>query len=265
MTDGADPPLLYKFLSLSPGQSPSWQDRVDQLLDGRCYLPGAADFNDPFDCWPYAELPESRGEFEHRQHPFVAALAEVTRRDIPAWSAKDTIERVLSGKSMTEIHDQIQRGLRMNADATGVFCLATCIDSTLMWSHYGWSHRGIALLFDFRRQRHGGLNPLWKVSYQDARPVIEDILAVGLGDAVPRLLATKSTIWAYEQEWRVMRPDGARSEIRFNPEVITGVVLGANCSSQDEQWVRDRLRSRGLSLERMTPDQKSFALARRPA
>lgn len=119
--------------------------------------------------------------------------------------------------------------------------------------------------FDFRRQRFGGLNPLWKVNYQDSRPVIGDILALGLNGLVPKLLATKSTIWAYEQEWRVMRPDAARSVIRFNPEVITGVVLGANCSGDDEQWVRERVTPLGLSLERMAPDQKTFALVSGPA
>jgi hypothetical protein len=259
------PPLLYKFLSLAPGQSPSWQDRVNQLLDGRCFYPGAAAFNDPFDCWPYAKLPDSKAEFESRQQPLVAALAEVTRRDIPADFATEWIRRKLAGKSMSELHDQVQNGLRMNANATGVFCLAACIDSTLMWSHYGWSHRGIALRFDFGRQRYGGLNPLWRVDYQSARPVIRDLLAAGFGDAVPRMLATKSDIWSYEQEWRSMKPDGAGQVVRFNPEVITGVVLGANCSPEDEVWIRGQIGSKGLQLERMSPDPRTFGLNRRPA
>lgn len=259
------PPLLYKFLSLAPGQSPSWQDRVNQLLDGRCFHPGAAAFNDPFDCWPYAELPDNKAEFESRQGPLVAALAEVTRREIPADFTIEWIKRKLAGKSVTELHDQVQKGLRMNADATGVFCLAACINSTLMWSHYGWSHQGIALRFDFGRQRYGGLNPLWKVDYQSERPVIGDLLAVGLGDAVPRMLATKSNIWSYEQEWRSMKPDGAGKVVRFNPEVITGVVLGANCSPEDEAWIRGRTVPKGLHLERMSAHPKTFALKLGPA
>ena len=258
------PPLLYKFLSLAPGQSPSWQDRVNQLLDGCCFYPGAAAFNDPFDCWPYAELPNNKAEFESRQEPLVAALAEATRREIPLDFATDWIRRKLASKSMSEFHDQVQNGLRKNADATGVFCLAECVDSTLMWSHYGWSHRGVALRFDFRRQRFGGLNPLWKVAYKSERPIIGDLLAAGLGDAIPRMLATKSDIWSYEQEWRSMKPDGAGTVVRFNPEVVTGIVLGANCSPEGEVWIRGRIRRLGLQLERMKPNPRTFALNRVP-
>jgi len=256
------PPLLYKFLSLADGQSPSWQERLTQLLDGRCFHPGAAAFNDPFDCWPYAEIPGSKAQFEEEQAPFVAALTEAIRRDLPADFIQGRIREKLAAEPIAEINDNIQQGLRLNADATGVFCLAACIESTLMWSHYASNHSGIALRFDFRRQPYGGLNPLWKVEYQDDRPVLAELLSVNTGTALPRALATKSTVWAYEQEWRSMKADGAGTVVRFNPEVLTGVVFGAGCRPDDEAWIRDVVRGRGFDLERMRPNRRTFDLDR---
>lgn len=259
------PPLLYKFLGVGSGLSPPWTERLDALLEGMCFHPGAAAFNDPFDCWPYGALPGSKAGFEAAQAPFIATLAENERRDIPADYAIQWMTKKFAGKSIEDIHDGVQRGLRMAADATGVFCLAACIESTLMWSHYGSSHAGLALRFDFRRQRRGGLNPLWKVRYEEERPVLDTLQMGKLGDVVPRALATKSDAWAYEQEWRSMKPEGAGQVFKFDPEVITGVIFGANCRPEDEAWVRDRVRPLGLSLERMRPDPRSFALVRGPA
>ena len=85
------------------------------------------------------------------------------------------------------------------------------------------------------------------------------------GEAVPRALATKSSVWAYEEEWRSLQPDRAGQVVKFNPEVITGVVLGAKCRTEDEAWIRDRIRPLGLPVERMRPDRSSFKLLREAA
>lgn len=259
-----EPPLLYKFLGVGP-MSPPWKDRVEQLLTGHCYHPSASAFNDPFDCWPFAELPATKAEFEQHQDRLIASMAEAIRRDLPAAFVRDRIRENLAGKSIEDLDAGFQKGLRMNADATGVFCLAACIESMLMWSHYASSHAGVALRFDFRRQRRGGLGPLWKVRYQEDRPTLAGMMERHPGEAVPRALATKSSAWAYEEEWRSLQPDQAGQVLRFNPEVITGVVLGANCRTEDEAWIRYRIRPLGLPVERMRPDRSSFRLLREPA
>lgn len=162
------------------------------MLEGKCFHPGAAPFNDPFDCWPYGALPDSKSGFEAEQAPFIATLAENERRDIPANDAVQWMTKKFASKSIEDIHDGVQRALRMAADATGVFCLAACIESTLMWSHYASSHAGIALRFDFGRQRRGGLNPIRKVCYEKERPVLHTLQMGRLGDLVPRASSTTS-------------------------------------------------------------------------
>lgn len=172
--------------------SPPWTERLDALPEVKCFYPGAVAFNAPFDCWPYGALPDSRSGFEAAQAPFIATLAENERRDIPANYAIQWMTKKFASKSIKDIHDGVQRALRMAADATDVFCLAACIESTLMWSHYASSHAGIALRFDFSRQRRGGVNPIWKVRYEKERPVLPTLQVGRLGDLVPRASSTTS-------------------------------------------------------------------------
>lgn len=266
MTPTALPPPLYKFLSLAGAQDPDWRARLSMLLEGRCFHPGATTFNDPFDSLPYAPMPADKSAFENGQADFVRGLAEAVRKEIPLAFAEGHIREKLARRSLTELHDGIQQGFRKNAEAMGAFCLAECIDSILMWSHYASSHSGVALRFDFRRQRHGGLMPLWKVEYQEARPHVANLLSMDFGQGgLPRLLSTKASIWRYEQEWRSMQPDKAGEVVRFNPEVITGLIFGANCRPADEGWIRERCRGLGLSFERMKPHLSTYELVRHAA
>ena len=261
---------LYKYLSLAENQTPSWQSRLTQLFAGECFLPSAADFNDPFDCIPYADTPSSREDIAAGQERLVSQMAEAIRRHLPAQFVEGKIREHLRAKSPEEINDGFQMGIRKNAESMGVFCLAECIDSVLMWSHYASNHSGIALRFDFRRQVHGGLAPLWKVQYQADRPVLSHFFGANPSDPdsdrkLPDALATKALFWAYEQEWRSMKPDRARQTVRFNPEVITGLVLGASCRADNEEWIRSFVKGRGLDLERVQPNRKTFELSLVPA
>ena len=89
---GPDKPL-YKYLSLGPGQTPTWQDRVAQLLAGHCFLSSAADFNDPFDCLPYIHSPDTPREMASWNEGMISGLAEVVRGDLPVAFVQEQIRQ----------------------------------------------------------------------------------------------------------------------------------------------------------------------------
>lgn len=80
-----------------------------------------------------------------------------------------------------------------------------------MWSHYADSHKGICLEFDINR---GGFfyNNLLPVQYRKRYPKFE------LSDYQDeenmmftmhqQAICTKSVLWKYEKEWRVIADDG---------------------------------------------------------
>ena len=89
----------------------------------------------------------------------------------------------------------------------GILSLTETPDNLLMWSHYGDSHKGVVLGFDelhpfFQGEEIvAGLSRLSKVEYNQKRPVLSPSTRNN-----PKVFLRKSAEWAYEREWRLIRP-----------------------------------------------------------
>lgn len=89
----------------------------------------------------------------------------------------------------------------------GVLCLSEVRDSILMWGHYTENHRGFVVGFDpdhpffsKRSSEDDDFGFLRWVNYQPQRPqvMLSDTTSIAW-------FQTKSTDWAYEKEWRIVR------------------------------------------------------------
>jgi Protein of unknown function (DUF2971) len=148
------------------------------------------------------------------------------------------------------IRQAIHRAFNENV---GILSLSEISDNDLMWAHYADRHTGLVLcfneqhtFFNQRRTENDEFYFIRKVRYSDDPPVS---LATIDGDV---LLITKGTKWSYEREWRMLVPlkDSTRSLriagdtvhlFAFPPDVIRGVILGANATLDTEVTVRDLL------------------------
>jgi hypothetical protein len=171
---------------------------------------------------------------------------------------------LLKWNKLHRLKDLAERSFSGSGARMGIFCLAECIESVLMWSHYANNHTGIALRFDFRKHQRGGLMPLFKVRYQAERPRLLRFFELEQDEdddaALVDALRTKAEFWRYEQEWRLLEPDGAGTTKDFAPEVISGIVLGAKCTTDDETYIREAVRPRNLPIMRVRPDPITFDL-----
>lgn len=72
---------------------------------------------------------------------------------------------------------------------------------------------------------------------------------------------TKASAWAHERESRALHEPGPR----VHPEnMLSGVILGARISKDDERWVRAMLEEGGLGgidILRIRPGDTSFELS----
>lgn len=106
-------------------------------------------------------------------------------------------------------------------------CLTEDKDNMLMWSHYADGHQGICVEYDLKRLNedpYGIIDHLFPVIYRDNRVIHRDIDSLlnsyndlikaicghyvhdgdeELDDLLP-LFLTKSTVWQYENEWRII-------------------------------------------------------------
>lgn len=94
-------------------------------------------------------------------------------------------------------------------DTMRVVCFSasttTALNEILMWAHYADKHRGVRIGFDIpeRTERF----TLQQVDYNDSRVAVDmgdSEWSQGVQGAIKHSLRTKSTAWAYENEYRLM-------------------------------------------------------------
>ena len=141
----------------------------------------------------------------------------------------------------------------------GVLCLAAQPDEPLMWAHYCKGHRGYAIGFDTAHSWFNFWDPpmppidgLQEVVYARDRPIIrvgahDDFKKGELEEQSLAMVCTKFTSWAYEEEWRLIRPldradritesaDGSVIHLfRFPRDAVVEVIVGARMTDADRE------------------------------
>jgi hypothetical protein len=204
--------ILYKYLP--PGLLKVLQDKKVRFTQ-----PG--DFNDPFEFRPQIQAAASDEEvrvyveknFERLVEQELAKYGALVQ-SIPRQVLKELlltqkarlpeVFRMLQPEVLQKLSPTIDSLLNQNV---GVLCLSEVRDSLLMWGHYADNHKGFVIGFDSshpfflkRRSEHDEFGFLRKVDYQVQRPhvVLSDTSS-------PVWFQTKSSQWAYEKEWRMVR------------------------------------------------------------
>ncbi|ERJ17907.1 hypothetical protein SSPSH_003269 [Salinisphaera shabanensis E1L3A] len=228
------PRFLYRFLGANK------PNRLRQIIvDNALYLSSADYFNDPFDC-RYVLTSAASVREQLRLHE------AIVKRQMPGLRGlkrKELVRRSFrnSGYDQSDItrtaHDETIR-------TAGICCLSTDAKSILLWSHYGESHRGVA--FQFKVSAPTALflltNPVSYRGPQDDLPSIDasyDPHTDHGKHLIEVLFLNKFKDWCYEQEYRLILTDRAKTAIRFHPDHLTGVILGCNASDDTRSYVRE--------------------------
>lgn len=227
-------PYLYKYRSLDSSDAVKWLQ--DVFENRRVFLNDATKFNDPFECRPCLTIdgsPLARAEF----------LKELTKDRFPN-ATKGQVKKLMRGKTaLLADKSRLEKAYSQFVATVGIYCLSEKKDNLLMWAHYSDSHRGLCL--EFRASEEGSL--FWeafKVIYQDDYPVV-NMMRIGEPEVFRKAVLTKSTLWAYEQEWRILKieDEGGPGNYHFPSEALTGVIFGALMKSEDKEMVKDWLKT----------------------
>lgn len=246
------PPRLYKYRSFGN------RDHVIDLLGrGRIFAPSPAQFNDPFDCMPRVDTRGDKNQRARLRNEVVTSSGlPPTRHE--RRKADAMIKSKMRHKS--SLDDSLTSIVRGNIfKGCGVISLAEDPDNVLMWSHYGHSHTGFCVEFDTSRFPFLHAE---QVTYTADRPVLYPLVE---SDQVTmdKALFCKAYYWAYEKEWRVVMQKAGAHDI---PSIaMTGVILGARTSAENEAMVRELVGDRAVFLKRAVFDDYKFRLDIEPA
>lgn len=155
-----------------------------------------------------------------------------------------------------------------------IACFSECIQSVLMWSHYADSHKGFALEYDFRPTlktpiRNVGLFP---VIYEDERYDVsayigwEYLRMMNMPALNPDMLSYikialhKSSMWAYEKEWRLIDPTPGNIYSR-EPSVYhyepSAIYYGKHMPREEKSFLHGIAQEKGIQDYEMYIDYSS--------
>lgn len=173
------------------------EEYLASTLGGQVHFSNPDDFNDPWDCKPWFNLPDDLAERER----LIEWLDRASRTRTPLFPKNERAVRIaqlradpsLLGTLLGEFSKSMCAAM---ARQYRICSLTTKPACPLMWAHYGDKHRGICLEFDVWKE---DLCSAIKVQYRETYPmysVLED------DDISPFYI--KSAEWAYEDEYRLV-------------------------------------------------------------
>lgn len=221
------PPRLYKYLS--PDSRYFALALHELLLHNRIRLSARAEFNDPFDASTVLQYVDD----DTVQSWFSGVLTphglDHLRAPLLAHAKADSVS----------FQRKSYETLKGTFDRLGIYSLSAVPDNPLMWAHYATSHRGVVVGFDHLTPTFIAAVP---VRYQQELPAF----SLNPDVQLHLLAAVKGLPWSYEREWRLINPNQAREWIAIEPSSILSICLGARCSAEDRQAVRELLSRRAL-------------------
>jgi Protein of unknown function (DUF2971) len=243
--------FLYKYRSINS----KGLERI--FSHNELYHSDPTTFNDPFDCRPL--ITTHRNDFKRNE--FYKSIAKQQFPNANKKQIKNEVKKNPSFKKL-KLPVFLENCFIKFLKDYGLYCLSEIPDNILMWSHYSDSHKGVCLQFKADKER----TIFWeafKVTYQEEYPKV-NIMDMGNKTQFFDLFATKSNSWEYEQERRIIKsPDEGGSKVySFQPELLTGVILGAKMSKEDEEtinkWVSKN--QTPIPIYKATINKKSYTI-----
>lgn len=254
--DEQTPSKFYKYRSVS-GEAAHWVER--SILHNEVFFAPASAFNDPFELKPVFSLDASR---ERQREDFIR-LSKKYDPGLTEQEHEAEADRVMATSMAPENINLTRSAIqelhsRAITESVGIYCVSTKNYDILMWSHYADSHRGICLEFEglstfmaHAQQVHYSAERFPINPYNDSQDAM-----------MSKALLTKSEHWSYEAEWRLCRYQGGPGVVKFHPENLTGIIIGALAPRTTIDMVRGWIRERTLpvTLYCMAVSNQTFEL-----
>jgi len=236
MTVRSFPRHLYKFRAIPT--DPDGRRKLEALLlDNTLWMADPESFNDPFDG-------KCDYELTLRGAALRAAIEQMMLRQGMTNADIRRNQRVIDDavNNPRDLETKLAKNMDTIRKQLGVCSLSAAPRNPLLWAHYARDHKGICV--QLRPAADIDALPAIKVIYQDEYPVLRNL---DRDDVLQRAMLPflrKSTDWAYEQEWRLVAPDGPNTPRPFGPGALSGVIFGMRMSDDDMEYIRSLMDQR---------------------
>ena len=217
-----------------------WNDHARAMIEtGEVKFSTFSEINDPFEgtCWvkfsaDSTELDRYVREVLAQDHPD-DSIPMRTRR----YKAlhKDFQDKLGEAKGNTLQYKASNR--------YGLFSVADHCDDILMWSHYGYQHRGVCIAVLPERFAPKVFR---QVRYVQKIPIATawEFLG-GSYETFQKIALSKSVAWEYEREWRTAMEPG----VRCFPECVERMVVGALAAEDTRREVDEAVKNSSRRIQ----------------
>lgn len=241
IADGESPPFLYKYRAFN-------QYTKKLISHNEIFLASSSDFNDPFDSkikTIFQGTDEDHKEYIRRNLK--------KRYRLSGQKLEDETQRLFDeGHHLDpqKIEDYYKRSEETKERELGIICLCSRNDNILMWSHYADFHRGCC--FEFKHE--GFFEQALKVKYSTTYPKV-NYFATSAEEQMEAILLTKSDLWAYEEEYRIIETQ-KKGRYHFSGHLLTGVIFGCQMTPKDKDEIRKLVENRNDLVQLYEAKQK---------
>ncbi len=256
---------LYRFQPVCvPGD-----DRLSSLKKNEVWFSDPARFNDPFDLRPNISdlVPgrwcESEGFTSARRKALASLLS-----DGNAYQGALLIDSALMGEfqvwASENANDELDWDSRLRAaiDARiaqfGVVCLTPRLDNLLMWAHYANNGQGFCIEYEVDWDHQTPDIRYVPVQYSSAVPELCFSEAMFTPHQfLPRVIASKHSDWAYEQEVRLVCLNGKGRSLELDPKFVrmTKLIAGYAMPEPLQEHLMQTATKLGIEAWRMKTSQ----------
>lgn len=229
------PEFLYRY---RPALDEHNQLHVERLfVHNEIYFAKPFEFNDPFDCRGYKLTAEGL-----KKHKIVNHMLKDSKRYFQSLNRDERrmeIEKLYDEKvapDPVKFFEEVREWFENIMMNVGVFCLSATKYNILMWSHYSSSHRGFCLEF-LATSNTKIFGEAKQVNYQSKFP--KTLITASSEERVGKMMLTKSELWAYEEEWRILGPKYKPGIKNFPPELLKGVIFGCEMDDKDKDMIKE--------------------------
>lgn len=178
--------------------------------------------------------------------------------------------------SKPEISRAIKKVRDIINDKYYITCFSTSADNALMWAHYSNKHKGFCVEYDLSKTKDNDfLINLHPVIYSNTRASIppslfdftdtNNIKISSSNQSTSDLLCamlTKSDVWKYEDEWRLLLYDEIEKlhDNKFAVDCISKIILGCQIEERYEKELINICKNKGYHLSKMKLDDNTYTL-----
>ena len=254
-----NPPTLCKYRVWSDG----FHKRL--ITHNELFFSSPKRFNDPYDCGlPFRQHINNSDPVVIKYMVEKSALNKFPdlKNDKNAFEEKCAKQLFLIQQN-PESWFEMNWGLKPENlnEIFGVLSLTPHSNNYLMWSHYSDSHKGFCVEFDTRKLVESIAGHFQQVRYENEIPFIS-ITDTLENELLAKLIYTKSSIWKYEDEYRLSRIHKSDFAVSFDPESLISIHFGYNMNYEEQIEIIELVKVKypKAKFYKMELDKETFKL-----